>query len=174
MMRLQTRRCRKHSSACLPKHFFVWMGARSEENARRSTGVCVYVCVLFFFVVFFFSSACQCVPVFMCVCFLLAGLECFCCFSLAGCSDWLALGRGDIMFSPKPTCIPHPPSTAATIVSECVCVCVCVCVCRLLRVCASKKARGRVSEGGLCVQAITHSALSAKVLLVSLAKADEV
>ena len=135
-----------------------------HAGVQECVCMCVCVCVCFFF----FSSACQCVPVFMCVCFLLAGLECFCCFSLAGCSDWLALGRGDIMFSPKPTCIPHPPSTAATIVSEC------VCVCRLLRVCASKKARGRVSEGGLCVQAITHSALSAKVLLLSLAKADEV
>lgn len=119
-MRFQTRRCRKHSSVCLPKHFFVWLDARSEENAHRSTGVCVSFCR-------FFLCACQCVSVFMCVCFLLAGLECFCCFSLAGCSDWLALGRGDIMFSPKPTCIPHPPSTAATIVSECVCVCVDFC-----------------------------------------------
>ncbi|MED6239814.1 hypothetical protein ATANTOWER_011524, partial [Ataeniobius toweri] len=26
-----------------------------------------------------------------------------------GCSDWLALGKADIMFSPEPTCI--PPST---------------------------------------------------------------
>lgn len=45
-----------------------------------------------------------------------------------------------------------------------------VCVC----VCEKESKRKRVSEGGLCVQAITHSALSAKVLLVSLAKADEV
>lgn len=73
------------------------------------------------------------VGLFLCVCvevcFLLASLECFCCFSLAGCSDWLALGKGDIMFSPKPTCIPHPPSNAATTVSDCVCLCVCVRIC---------------------------------------------
>ncbi|XP_043962893.1 uncharacterized protein LOC122825524 [Gambusia affinis] len=60
------------------------------------------------------------------------------------------------MFSPEPTCIPHPPSAAATIVRK------------------RKKKHGRVSEGGLCVQAITHSALSAKVLLVSSAEVDEV
>lgn len=83
-------------------------------------------------------------------------------FSLAGCSDWLALGKGDIMFSPKPTCIPHPPFTAAAIVSEGVCACV------------RERKQERVSEGGLCFQAITHSALSAKVLLVFLAEADEV
>lgn len=57
---------------------------------------------------------------FLCVCFLLTSLECFYCFSLAGCSDWPTLGTGDIMFSLKPTCIPHPPASAATIVSECV------------------------------------------------------
>lgn len=101
-----------------------------------------------------------CVCLCVCVCFLLDDRECFCCFSLAGRSDWLALGKGDIMFSPKPTRIPHSPSTAATSVRVGVCVCVYSCV--------------RESEGGLCVQAITHSALSAKVLLVSLAKADEV
>lgn len=58
--------------------------------------------------------ACMCLG----VCLPLANLECFCCFSLAGCSDWLALGKGDIMFSPEPTCIPHPPSAAATIVKK--------------------------------------------------------
>lgn len=57
------------------------------------------------------------------------------------------------------------------------CVFVSLCVC----VCEGKERRGRergrescVSEGGLlCVQASARSALSAKVLLVSLAKVDE-
>lgn len=87
---------------------------------KMHTGVQKCVC---FFVIFFYAPASVCPCLCVCVCFLLDGLECFCCFSLAGCSDWLALGRRDIMFSPKPTCIPHPPSTAATIVSECVRLC---------------------------------------------------
>lgn len=79
------------------------------------------------------------------------------------------------MFSPKPTRIPHLPSTGAMIVSNCVCLC--------LSACASMRERKQegegvrescVSEGGLlCVQASARAALSAKVLLVSLAKADE-
>lgn len=61
------------------------------------------------------------------------------------------------MFSPKPTRIPHPPLP------------------RLPgSVCVETSERGRVSEGGLRAQAITHLPLSAKVLLVSLAMADEV
>lgn len=74
------------------------------------------------------------------------------------------------MFSPKPTCIPHPPSVGAPIVSDCVCVC----VCERKKTGEREGGRERVSEGGLCVQASAHSALSAKVLLVSLARADEV
>lgn len=79
------------------------------------------------------------------MCFPLAGLECFCYFSLAGCSDWLALGKGDIMFSPKPTCIPHPPSTAATIESLCVCV--------------RKKARERECQREVCAFRRSHTLL---------------
>lgn len=93
--------------------------------ARRKmhTGVQECVCL---FVVFFYAPASVCPCLCVCV-FFWPVLSAFAVFSLAGCSDWLALGRGDIMFSPKPTCIPHPPSTAATIVSECVCVCVDFC-----------------------------------------------
>lgn len=87
------------------------------------------------------------------MCFLLAGLECFCCFSLAGCSDWLALGKGDIMFSPKPTCIPHPPSTAATIVSDCVCAYTFVCVWE------RKQERERVCQREVCAFRRSHTLL---------------
>lgn len=95
-------------------------------------------------------------------------------FSLAARSDWPTLGRGDIMFSPKPTCIPH----LASAVHRCHdCVCLRLCVCASVRERKQEVERERescVSEGGLlCVQASARSALSAKVLLVSLAKADE-
>lgn len=61
------------------------------------------------------------------------------------------------MFSPKPTSIPHPPLPRLP-----------------ASVCVKVSERGRVSEGGLRAQAITHSPLPAKVLLVSMAKTDEV
>lgn len=55
------------------------------------------------------------------------------------------------------------------------CVCVSVCVCASVRGRKQEAEREScVSEGGLlCVQASARSALSAKVLLVSLARADE-
>lgn len=126
---------------------------------KMHTGVQKCVC---FFVIFFYAPASVCVRVYVCVCvFFWTVLSAFAVFPWQVVLIGWPWGEEISCLAPNQhASLIHHPLLPRSWVNVCVC--------------ARKKARERVSEGGLCVQAITHSALSAKVLLISLAKADEV